>query len=180
MSASSIPALRRLSVVRPVRPLSASMPESGLSSRFSVVRAVCPARADRVAIWLPEALRLSSEVSEMSGERLVTLLFEISSDLSPGMDASADMLVMPLPERFRLSSLVHTARADMSVIPLFERSSSVTSLVKVCPPRLISVTVAVGSSEIMLQPARASCRASNSSSVISRPLMSSVVSFVSE
>ena len=121
------------------------------------------------------AFRLSSCVRAMSGEMLLIWLPEMSKVFSEGIPARTDILDIELPERLRLSRLVHAARAEMSVMPQLARLSSVTSLLKVNPPRVISVTASFGSSVRMVQPGSSSSSACSSSSVISRPRMSSVV-----
>ena len=175
MSPSSRPELLRSRVVRLVMPLIASTLASGLPLRFSSRRAVCPARAAMLVMALFAAFTLSSRVSDMRGEMLDISLLEMSSVLRFGRDARAEMLEMTLPERFRLSRSVHAASAEMSDIWRLERSSSVTSLMKVMPPSVISVAVDTGSSVKSSQSGSSASSCSSCSSVISRPRMSSVV-----
>ena len=107
---------------------------------------------------------------------LLTWLDEKFSVFRLGMAASTEMSLIWLFDMSSDSSAVHALRAEMSVRPRPERLSSVTSLSKVTPPRVISTTVCVGVSVRMVQPGSSSCSASSSSSVISRPRMSRVVS----
>ena len=116
----------------------------------------------------------SSLVSARMGERLLTFVSVKSRTRRFGIPATTEMLSISLYETSRYSSCVQAASAEMSVTPAPTSSRRVTSLVKVCPPSVISSTLSMGSSVRMVQPGSSLCSASSSSSVISRPRMSSV------
>ena len=170
-SSSVSPVFARPNILRLLVLLSPEKSLMGLSLRYSSSTPFIMLTGEVLLMLLPEASIYLSSSMPIRGRRSVNSLSDTSTHSSLGRFISGLRSLISLPLRSSLVSSLQLPMAEMSLSPMPLRSSSVTSDLKVTPPKLISCSSSSRVSLCMAQLGRDFDRASSWAGLISMPFM---------